>query len=178
MPRLFIGLELPETTVQALLRLREAIPGARWQTASQLHLTLFFVGQVDAPTRTAIVQTLSQVRRPPIHVQLRPPECPGDPDQPRHLWLPAEPVQPLSRLHTAIAEPLAALGLTSGSRHFFPHVTIARFSRPAGSVRAFLTAHAGRSLPAFTANRFALFSSTPTPAGSRYDVVARFALAG
>lgn len=177
MPRLFIGLELPANIVQELIMMRENIQGARWQSAAQLHLTLFFVGRVDNPTQAAITQALGQVHKSPLNVQLQPPECPGDPDHPRHLWLPAEPVTSLSDLHKVIAEQLAALGLTSESRRFIPHVTLARFSRQAGSARAFLATHAQRSLPAFTATRFALFKSTPTPTGSRYDVVERFALA-
>lgn len=176
MPRLFVGLEPPDRVIADILTLREPISGVRWQSAAQLHLTLAFIGQVDSACQSDIVRAMRQIRMSPIRVRLRAPECPGNSEHPRHLWLPAEPADALADLHLAIVRALADLGIKPDSRRFRPHVTLARFKRQAGSVRAFLAAHAQHSLPGFAVTRFALFTSTPTPAGSRYDVVEQFEL--
>lgn len=48
MPRLFFGLEIPESIKTSLLKVKTDIKGARWQSKTQLHLTLTFLGEVEA----------------------------------------------------------------------------------------------------------------------------------
>ena len=47
MTRLFVALELPDAVRRRLETLRGGVPGARWQSAEQMHLTLRFIGEVD-----------------------------------------------------------------------------------------------------------------------------------
>lgn len=46
--RLFVGLEIPENSRVALSKLDPRVRGLRWLPAEQLHLTMSFIGDVDA----------------------------------------------------------------------------------------------------------------------------------
>ncbi|RME67950.1 MAG: RNA 2',3'-cyclic phosphodiesterase, partial [Alphaproteobacteria bacterium] len=62
MPRLFVGLELPEMAKDRLLTAQGGVIGARWQTAAQLHLTLRFIGDVDGRAADDVDAALSRLR--------------------------------------------------------------------------------------------------------------------
>ena len=47
MPRLFIAVDIPETIKKNLESMFFGIPGARWVSLDQLHLTVRFIGDVD-----------------------------------------------------------------------------------------------------------------------------------
>src|SRR5262249_12060575 len=53
MKRLFVAIDLPESTRQLLAALDPHIRGARWTNPEQMHLTLGFFG--DVPDEIAIV---------------------------------------------------------------------------------------------------------------------------
>ena len=69
MPRLFTGLELPETVVAQMALARGGLFGARWLAPEDYHITLRFVGDVDARTAHDIAETLGEIRRPPAAVR-------------------------------------------------------------------------------------------------------------
>jgi 2'-5' RNA ligase len=64
MPRLFSGLELPEAVVGQLALMRGGVVGARWLEPEDYHVTLRFIGDIDARTARDIDETLSDIRRP------------------------------------------------------------------------------------------------------------------
>lgn len=176
MPRLFIGLELPDTVTNTLLSLHRTITGARWQSAEQLHLTLRFIGQVDDAMAQAIHQTLTRVEAARFDIALQRISCQGNPNHPRTLWAGVRPTAPLVTLHSEIGNQLSTVGLTPENRRYRPHVTLARFRKNAASVANFLAAHGDLDLPAFTVTHFTLFKSTVSQDGSRYDVIERYPL--
>ncbi len=45
--RLFVALAIPAGVAQSIMLIQGGVPGARWQTREQLHLTLRFIGEVD-----------------------------------------------------------------------------------------------------------------------------------
>ena len=45
--RLFVALPIPDAVAQRLMLMQGGVPGARWQSREQLHLTLRFIGEVD-----------------------------------------------------------------------------------------------------------------------------------
>ena len=69
MPRLFTGLELPEVVVGQLALLRGGVVGARWLEPEDYHITLRFIGDIDARTARDIDDTLSDIRRPKAPVR-------------------------------------------------------------------------------------------------------------
>ena len=58
MPRLFTGLELPETVAGAVALARGGVYGARWMDPADYHIPLRFVGDVDAGVARDIAETL------------------------------------------------------------------------------------------------------------------------
>src|SRR5207237_10698543 len=63
MPRLFTGLEIPPDIAMSLSMLRGGLPGARWIDPANYHLTLRFIGDVDAALARDIALMLGQVKR-------------------------------------------------------------------------------------------------------------------
>jgi 2'-5' RNA ligase len=70
MPRLFIGLEIPDDLRQTLSLLRGGLPGARWIDPENYHLTLRFIGDIDGGLAHEIVSMLGGVNRRPFDVRL------------------------------------------------------------------------------------------------------------
>jgi 2'-5' RNA ligase len=132
---LFVAAELP-AEVRAEVR--------RWQRLSfathaevrgsdELHVTLSFLGDTRTDRLPQILAVLSALEIPPLPVRL------GEP-----LFLPRrgpkrivalqviDPSDALVRLQGVICEVLIELGaLSPSSRAFLPHLTVARFRRPA-----------------------------------------------
>ena len=70
MPRLFIGLEIPDDVRQTLSLLRGGLPGARWIDPENYHLTLRFIGDIEPGLAHEIVSMLGRVNRRPFEVRL------------------------------------------------------------------------------------------------------------
>lgn len=58
---LFIGLVLPDPLRETVADLHAPIPGARWVPRENLHLTLHFIGEVDAHSAADIDIALGHV---------------------------------------------------------------------------------------------------------------------
>ncbi len=67
MQRLFVALSIPDDVAQIAGAAQSGVPGARWQTREQLHLTLRFVGEVDGRDANAIHDVLSAIAAPRLH---------------------------------------------------------------------------------------------------------------
>src|SRR5665213_3992288 len=63
MPRLFTGVEIPADIAQSLSMLRGGLPGARWITPDNYHLTLRFIGDVDDNVAQEVALMLGRVKR-------------------------------------------------------------------------------------------------------------------
>ena len=57
--RLFVAIDLPESTRQLLASLDPQIRGVRWIEATQMHLTLAFFGDVADDTELALREKFS-----------------------------------------------------------------------------------------------------------------------
>jgi 2'-5' RNA ligase len=70
MQRLFVALAIPDDIAQSLERLQTGVPGARWQTREQLHLTLRFIGEIDGRLANAVNDALFTIDAPCFEVAL------------------------------------------------------------------------------------------------------------
>ena len=70
MPRLFVGLEVPEDIGSALSMMRGGLPGARWIDPSDYHLTLRFIGDIDRRAARDIEDELAEIDHEPISVTI------------------------------------------------------------------------------------------------------------
>lgn len=178
MPRLFAALNLPESLTQRLVLLQGGIPGARWEPADKLHLTLRFIGEVEGGVMKSVIAALGKVTMPPFELQLAsvghfPPR-----GQPKSVWTGVREASEVTELHRRIERALASTDVEPDRRKFAPHVTLARLrNAPEHKVAEFIQDHALFLSEPFEVSRFWLMSSVRSPAGSKYRVerVYRFA---
>jgi 2'-5' RNA ligase len=168
MIRLFVAIDLPDGVAESLVRLQAGVPGARWQTREQLHLTLRFIGEVDERDAASIDDMLASIGDPRFTVELKGVGEFGG-NNPRALWAGVAANEALKHLQRKVETVLQRLGLPAEERKFTPHVTLARLrGTPRGAVMDYLTNHALYASGPFEARAFTLFSSHLSPNGSIY----------
>ena len=175
MPRLFTGLELPKSVAGAVALARGGVIGARWIEPEHYHITLRFVGEVDARAAQEIAETLNDVRRPPIPVRFDGLGWFGG-DKPRALVAQVKADPAIVELQAEHERRMRRIGLMPETRKFKPHVTLARLRgvRPV-AVADFLGSRGRLDVEAFTAERFVLYSSKDG-GGGPYVVEAAYPL--
>ena len=177
MPRLFIGIDLPDAIDEHLELLCTGLTCARWEGADKFHLTLRFLGDVDGGLHRAIIDALGGVRFPAFDMALHgvgffPPR-----GEPRSLWAGVDDAGPLRELRRRIDRALDHLGVEPDPRKFAPRVTIARLRDPdVPDVVDFLSANVLFRSETFRVERFLLYSSIQGAKGSKYRVEAGFHL--
>ncbi|MBU6298428.1 MAG: RNA 2',3'-cyclic phosphodiesterase [Alphaproteobacteria bacterium] len=168
MMRLFVAIALPEGVARSLAVLQAGVPGARWQTREQLHLTLRFIGEVDGRDAAAIDDTLAAISSPTFSIELKGVGAFGG-KRPYALWVGAVANQALHHLQRKIESALQRIGLKADGRKYMPHVTLAKLKGTQTSrVIDFLTDYALYGSSPFTVANFVLYSSQLTPNGSVY----------
>ena len=177
MPRLFVGLEIPQDVGDALSLLRGGLPGARWIDPENYHITLRFIGDIDDRLANEIASLLDGVRRRSFEVRFGNLMSFGG-RKPRAIVAAVEPVQALVELHGELERMMQRLGLEPEGRKFIPHVTLARL-RDASSrdVADYLSARGPLFGSSFRVSRFVLFSSRASVGGGPYVVEADYPLA-
>ncbi len=141
--RAFIALSVPpeaqrvlEPTVQ---RVSAVAPGAvRWVNLDGLHLTLKFLGNVDAGRVDGIAQGMRLACRDLVPFELTLSELGVFPNEsrPRVVWAGVQgDLDPLIKLQAAIEAAMAGLGFAPEKRPFAPHLTLGRVQERASSAQ-------------------------------------------
>ncbi len=178
MARLFLGIPVPASIADQLVLLQGGLPGARWEPAEKLHLTLHFLGEVDGGTMRRLIDALTGVEAPSFPLFLHgvgyfPPRGPA-----RSVWVGVRRSDALEDLHRRTGRVIERLGLSRDRRTFVPHVTLARLRKPdMDAVAAFVVRHATLDLGPFSVERFVLYRSVQGKRGSHYRFEAVFPLA-
>jgi 2'-5' RNA ligase len=176
MPRLFTGLELPRSVVGQIALARGGVVGARWLEPEDYHVTLRFVGDVDARTAHDVAETLDGIRRPAAPVQFDGLGWFGG-DKPRQLVVRIKAEPALMELQAEQERRLRRIGLPPETRKFMPHVTLARLRNVgARAVADYLASRGTLAVDAFTAVRFVLFSAREGSGGGPYVIEAAYPL--
>jgi 2'-5' RNA ligase len=187
--RLFVGIELDDRVREAAARISESLRrqlsahvDARWIAASNLHITLWFIGEVGDARSEELRQALERPYEVPAFdleiggLGAFPPSGP-----PRVFWLGvAAGLESLRRLHSELAVRLAPLGFEPERRVYSAHLTIARVKSvsraiPTRALREMLQARsavAGRC----RATHVTLFQSRLSPKGANYEPLLRVTL--
>jgi 2'-5' RNA ligase len=182
MIRVFFGLPLPEASLVALAAAQTRAKSLttqlepRWTRPEQMHVTLKFVGgQPEAvlPRLTEMLVTRARAATPFEATLSRVSTFGGE--RARVLVVDVETASPvLGDLARGLEDDAASLGVARETRDFHAHVTLARFKRP-GDPRTVIDA-AQLAPVALTFREICLYRSELTPAGSRYAIVATWAL--
>ncbi len=168
--RLFVSLELPASVAEALVRLNPRLPGVRWTTAEQMHLTLAFLGRVAAETEAKIKTQLLAIQFSRFFLPLRGFGTFPAKGRPKIVWLGVGRGHPhLFQLHKRVTDAALAAGIEPDLRPWHPHFTLARCQDVAPQALApFLRAQADFDGGLVPIDSFQLKSSRLTPAGSVY----------
>ena len=176
MPRLFIGLEIPDHVGQALSLLRGGLPGARWIDPENYHLTLRFIGDIETGLAHEIVSMLGRVNRRPFDIRLDGLSSFGG-RKPRAIVATVAPSPSLLELQAELERLMQRLGLDPEGRKFTPHVTLARLHDASSQdVADYLSVRGYFPSRTFMASRFVLFSSRASTGGGPYVVEDSYAL--
>jgi RNA 2',3'-cyclic 3'-phosphodiesterase len=177
--RLFVAIDLPEETKEAISALRNPLRGVRWVDAAHLHLTLRFIGDADNTLFNKIRNNLSGISVPPFSLLLRgvgyfPPKR-----DPKVLWVGVDRSAALLDLQSLVEKELLQSGVEPERRSFSPHITIARLKEtPASVIAPFLQNNSLFVAPSFSVTEFILYSSTLTSQGAIHRQEALYPLRG
>lgn len=182
--RLFAGIPVSQPVLGALGELLERWRSTdwpvRWVRHDGLHLTLKFLGSVEAERVASIRDALAAavLGTPALSFTLTEVGAFPTVSRARILIAGLESEAPLELLVHRIERGCAELGFPVEGRPFRPHVTLGRVREggrlPDPAVRAI----EGAALPAvsFRPERVVLYESLPGPGGSRYEERAAFPL--
>jgi len=184
--RLFVALEIPAAVrenLAALIDMLRAADGAssknkaRWVRAENLHVTLKFIGNVDAGKLDAIRAELAEVGSDaPVELRFRGLGFFPNERRPRVLWVGVEGSPNLAALAAEIDARLTKLRIPRETRDFSPHLTLARFDLPGISeaLRAAAQKNAARVVGSVRTGEFHLFESKTRPTGAEYTRLSSF----
>ena len=176
MPRLFTGVEIPSDIGQALSMLRGGLPGARWITPDNYHLTLRFIGDVDDVTAQEVASLLGRVRRGAFQLHLEGLTSFGG-RRPRAVVATVAPEQALLDVQAEHERLMQRMGLEPEGRKYLPHITLARLRDSSSlDVADYLSARGYFRTAPFPISRFVLFSSRNSVGGGPYVVEASYPL--
>lgn len=172
MARLFVAVTPPPQVLVPLdavvATLRSQAPGLSWVPAERWHVTLAFLGDVEAGARHDLSNRLDRVarRHPPVTVGVGR----GGRFGQRVLWVAVTgELAPLAR---AVARAAGKAGIEVEDRSWRGHLTLAR-SRPGRFVdlRDLVSSLATVTCPEWTASAFALIESRlgPNPRHTEVD---------
>jgi len=168
MPRLFTGLDIPESVAEGLMSIRGGLSGARWITPDNYHITLRFIGDIDDGTAHDIYAILGRVTRAPVPLTIEGITVFGG-DRPRALVAKIAPTSALMELQSEHERLMRRIGLPPEPRKYTPHITLARLRDTSPFELAnFLSVIGHVPSMRFVADAFNVYSSRSSTGGGLY----------
>lgn len=168
--RLFIAVDLPEQVKTRVLQICSGLPSVRWVKPEQLHLTLRFIGEVNAAQSERLDDALKTVLFSPFDIALKsvgqfPPK-----GQPRVIWVGVEQAETLNALARQVEQVVVGAGFPSADKPFSAHITLTRVKAPLDRdvLREFFERNVSFQSDPVRLDRFVLYSSTLGPQGAVY----------
>jgi RNA 2',3'-cyclic 3'-phosphodiesterase len=187
--RLFVALEIPapvrDNLAAQIKELRDwpaalAYERLRWVCPENLHVTLKFIGEVEAAKLDGIRSALTAIGLDaPVDLHLRGLGFFPDEKYPRVLCVGLHASGNLPVLAREIDRALEGPGIARDERAFTPHLTLARFASRGlhEKLRTAVQKNSEREFGAFQAREFRLIQSKLKPSGADYTTLASFPLA-
>ena len=189
--RLFVAVDLDPPAREAVagaiaaLRRHPVIGAAsvKWVEPRNLHLTLRFLGEVEAGAAEAAAGALTPASPlPAFRTALGPFGTFPARGAPRVIWVGVrEGAAALGALRDEVARRLMPLGYAPEGQAYRPHLTLGRVRRSGGTLRAALTAATAAfdlRQVSWSVCRAVLFESRLSAAGPAYRVVTEMPLGG
>lgn len=174
--RTFICIEIPESIKERIgglqRTLREIEAQVSWTKPSNIHLTLKFLGGVEATRIDGVCKAVERAASgiSPFDVEVSGAGCFPSPRSPRVLWIGLSTFpEGFTQLYTNIEDELGREGFPREARKFSPHMTIGRIRTPrnAACLAEALIANSFRA-ETFRATEVIVMRSDPKPTGSIY----------
>jgi RNA 2',3'-cyclic 3'-phosphodiesterase len=165
--RLFVAIDLPESTRQLLAGLDPRIHGVRWVEQAQMHLTLGFFGDVPDDVDMVLREKLRAIEFGAFFLPIVGVGTFSAKGVPKIIWVGVGKAHPhLFQIHKRVQEAALAAGLEPELRSWHPHITIARCRDiSAQSLRSFLKTRGDFDAGMIRVEALHLYSSKLTPAG-------------
>jgi len=187
--RLFVALEIPAAVRDNLATLINELRAAevssaknraRWVRPENLHVTLKFIGHIEAGRLDAIRAALAEVRSENVmELHFRGLGFFPNDKRPRVFWAGIEASPHLVPLANEIDRDMEKLDIPRETRAFAPHLTLARFAPPGISerLRAAAQENSAREFGLLRTGEFHLIESKTRPTGAEYTRLSSFAFA-
>ncbi len=178
MPRLFSGIEIPADIALRLSLAGAPLAGARWSPREDLHLSLYFAGDISNDVADEWASRLALIDVAAFNITIAGLGIFGK-NRPRSLWAAIEPNQALLDLASAHREAARLCGMRREVNPYKPHITLARFNGTSkDALSQYLADNANLRCAPFTARTAALFSARPHRGGGPFSVEQRFGFLG
>lgn len=184
MIRAFIAVELAPAAIaniaSAIAELKPALPAVRWVAPANFHLTVKFLGDIEASQIDAIATTLEPVVTlfPRCTINAKGLGVFPTVRQPKIFWVGIVGAE-LARLAATVDRALLPLGFSVEAREFTPHLTIGRWRQgepKVSNLKVLLDRWREHNFGAMTIDRVILFHSELKPAGAVYTQLKLFKL--
>jgi 2'-5' RNA ligase len=187
--RAFIALNLDLRTTRRVADLQAKLHQAlgpksaqlRWVPPTNLHVTMKFLGAIDAPLVTAIRDAIRPIAAKTRTFRARARGLGAFPDltSPRVLWLGTDAEGgAIDGLAAAIEDALHGIGIAKDKRKFHAHVTLARVKDAGGLSLGALFEQVGSSdCGDGPVSEVVVYRSDTKPSGAEYEALERIPLA-
>jgi 2'-5' RNA ligase len=178
--RCFIAATIPKTVLLEIEKysqdLKRIAPDVRWVKAKGIHLTLKFLGEINATLLAQVRESLLSIKEivNPFPVNIQGAGCFPTRKRPRVFWLGLEQDKSnsLTIAQQWIEDRLYGLGFEKEKRPFSPHLTLGRVKKPQDFTHLFkyLDKHPFEKV-SFTIEDIVLMQSILKPSGAEYVTV-------
>ena len=165
--RLFVAIDLPDSTRQLLAGVDPRIHGVRWTQTDQMHLTLGFFGGVPEDVEIKLREKLSAIQFGAFFLNLNGVGVFSAKGAPKIIWIGVGKAHPhMFQIHQRVQEAALAAGIEPELRPWHPHITLARCRDiSTQALRKFLQTRADFDAGMIRVEAFHLYASQLTPAG-------------
>lgn len=186
--RAFVAIELPEPVRAVLARLQRSlkeskVASVKWVDPQGIHLTLKFLGNIDAAEVPELSGTLREAVEgiAPFYLELGEPGVFPHIRSPRVVWVGVRgETERLLALHNRVEQALVPHGFAPEKRAFSPHLTLGRVREGAQATELRRLGDSIAALKAetvsFNVDSVNLMRSQLTREGAIYSCLASFAL--
>lgn len=181
--RAFIAIELPQKIKESLEQLQNKLKIAaadlKWVRPENIHLTLKFLGEIDAQKQEEITKIIEAIadKTNPFSLSIRSLGAFSRMNFPRVIWVGLDKgAQEAEKICLALEEKISKLGIPKEERPFSAHITLGRVKSNLNREKLVqlldnLRDYFKAGNTEFRVERITFFKSTLTPKGPCYEIL-------
>ncbi len=180
--RTFMAIKAPEEVSKEILKVQKVLKDegfyGSWPSNSNIHMTLFFFGDISSEKVGKISKIMDEVSKNVVPFQLKVDKAGFFPSRglPRVVWLGCSEEEEIKRLYEKMRNPLKKAGFNFESR-FTPHITVGRIKGVPKMWKEKISEITFKEVN-FRCDAVGLYHSKLTPRGAIYTLVHRSELGG